>query len=49
MSLGLQDFDFKLPERFIAQHPVHPRDHSKLLVYDRATQTIQDRFFLRVR
>lgn len=45
MSLGLQDFDFKLPERLIAQHPVHPRDHSKLLVYDRATQTIQDRFF----
>ena len=45
MSLGLQDFDFELPERLIAQHPAQPRDHARLLVYDRATQRIQDRYF----
>ena len=45
MSLGLHDFDFELPERLIAQYPSHPRDHAKLLVYDRITQTIQDSFF----
>ena len=39
------DFDFELPERLIAQYPSHPRDHAKLLVYDRITQTIQDSFF----
>ena len=45
MSLGIHDFDFELPERLIAQQPAHPRDHAKLLVYDRATQRIQDRYF----
>lgn len=45
MSLGIHDFDFELPERLIAQEPAHPRDHAKLLVYDRATQRIQDRYF----
>tara|TARA_B100000989_G_scaffold27863_1_gene17947 strand:- start:3589 stop:4614 length:1026 start_codon:yes stop_codon:yes gene_type:complete len=45
MSLGLHDFDFELPERLIAQYPAHPRDHAKLLVYDRVTQSIQDCFF----
>lgn len=41
----LSDFDFDLPENLIAQQPVSPRDHAKLLVYDRATGTIEDRFF----
>ncbi len=45
MSLGIHDFDFELPERLIAQQPAHHRDHAKLLVYDRATQRIQDRYF----
>ena len=30
------DFDYNLPEELIAQTPVEPRDHSRLLVYDRA-------------
>ena len=45
MSLGIHDFDFHLPERLIAQQPAHPRDHAKLLVYDRATQHIQVSYF----
>jgi S-adenosylmethionine:tRNA ribosyltransferase-isomerase len=41
----LSDFDFNLPENLIAQQPVSPRDYAKLLVYDRATATIEDRYF----
>lgn len=29
------DFDYFLPEELIAQTPIEPRDHSRLLVYDR--------------
>ena len=45
MSLGIQDFDFELPQELIAQHPASPRDHARLLVYARATATLEDRFF----
>lgn len=31
------DFDYALPQELIAQTPMEPRDHSRLLVYDRAT------------
>lgn len=31
------DFSFDLPQKLIAQHPASPRDHSRLLVIDRAT------------
>ena len=42
MSLDLRtrNYDYDLPEGFIATSPVHPRDHAKLLVYDRKTGTI---------
>jgi len=33
----LSDFDYFLPEELIAQHPIEPRDHSKLLVLDKNT------------
>lgn len=33
-------YDFHLPDELIATHPAHPRDHAKLLVYERATDTI---------
>ena len=42
MSLDLltENYDYELPEEFIATTPVYPRDHAKLLVYDRKTDTI---------
>ena len=39
------DFDYELPEELIAQTPIEPRDHSRLLVYHRNTQTIEHRHF----
>lgn len=33
-------FDYKLPKRFIAQEPISPRDHSKLMVYDSSKDLI---------
>lgn len=42
MSLDLhtENYDYALPEGYIATTPVYPRDHAKLLIYDRKTDTI---------
>ena len=45
MSYTLDDFDYDLPDNLIAQEPVHPRDHARLLIYDRATGQITDDHF----
>jgi S-adenosylmethionine:tRNA ribosyltransferase-isomerase len=42
------DFDYLLPPDRIAQSPAVPRDHSRLMVLDRATQTWQHRQFFEV-
>ena len=39
-ELLTKNYDYELPEGFIATTPVHPRDHAKLLVYDRSTDTV---------
>ncbi len=39
------DFDYHLPESFIAQHPIEPRDASRLLVLHRGDGTIAHRIF----
>ena len=39
------DFNYDLPEELIAQTPVEPRDHSRLLVYHRKTGQIEHRHF----
>lgn len=39
------DFLYDLPESQIAQTPVEPRDHSRLLVYDRKTKSIEHKHF----
>lgn len=41
----LSDFDYHLPEDLIAQSPASPRDHAKLLIYDRQTLSIKDDYF----
>jgi S-adenosylmethionine:tRNA ribosyltransferase-isomerase len=42
---SVEEFDYHLPEERIAQHPVMPRDSSKLLVFDPASNAIQDDHF----
>lgn len=39
------DFYYELPEELIAQHPVEPRDASRLLVYDRQSGRIEHKIF----
>jgi S-adenosylmethionine:tRNA ribosyltransferase-isomerase len=41
----LSDFDFILPDELVAQTPARPRDHARLLIYDRKTNTITDDYF----
>ncbi|MEQ8673377.1 MAG: tRNA preQ1(34) S-adenosylmethionine ribosyltransferase-isomerase QueA [Aggregatilineales bacterium] len=43
--MKLDSFDYELPESFIAQEPVEPRDTSKLMVLDRVSQMIEHRHF----
>lgn len=43
--MKLADFDFKLPNELIAQTPANPRDHARLLVYERQTKKITDDYF----
>lgn len=46
MSYRLEDYSFELPESLIAQTPVEPRDHSRLLVLHRSSGKIEHRRFL---
>ena len=39
------DFNYELPERLIAQHPMEPRDHSRLMVLHRDSGRIEHRHF----
>ena len=39
------DFWYDLPEELIAQQPAEPRDSSRLLVYDRATKSVEHKHF----
>ena len=39
------DFDYDLPEELIAQTPVEPRDHSRLLVYHRSSGQTEHKHF----
>lgn len=39
------DFDYDLPQELVAQHPMEPRDHSRLLVVDKKTGEIEHKHF----
>lgn len=45
MEMKRQDFYYDLPQELIAQEPLEPRDHSRLLVLDRKTGQREDRHF----
>ena len=44
-ELQTQSYDFELPSKLIATHPASPRDHAKLLVYDRKADKITHAYF----
>ena len=44
-DLTLTDFDYDLPPERIAQTPLEPRDSSRLMVIDRAADTVSHRVF----
>ncbi len=43
--MNTSDFDYNLPESFIAQTPIEPRDASRLLVLHRDTGALEHRVF----
>ncbi|MGF1655400.1 MAG: tRNA preQ1(34) S-adenosylmethionine ribosyltransferase-isomerase QueA [Verrucomicrobiales bacterium] len=43
--MKLSDFDYELPEELIARYPLPRRDASRMMVINRATQTIEHRLF----
>lgn len=45
MMLKTSDFDYNLPKERIAQTPMEPRDHARLLVYQRANDSITHKHF----
>ena len=45
MPYLVKDFDYNLPLELIAQKPVKPRDHSRLLLLTKLTGTIEHKYF----
>lgn len=43
--MRVEDFDYELPKKLIAQHPLRERSDSRLLVVDRSTGVIEHRSF----
>lgn len=44
-ALLTSSYDFFLPKELIATHPAYPRDSARLLVYNRATETLSHHYF----
>ncbi len=44
--MDIQQFDYQLPSKYIAQKPIHPRNCARMMVLDRASGQIRhDRFY----
>ena len=43
--MKLSDFYYDLPKELIAQHPAEPRDHARLMLYDRQSGDVQHKYF----
>ncbi len=48
ITLKTSDFDYFLPPELIAQSPVEPRDHSRLMVVNRRDGSIEHRHFFEI-
>jgi len=46
--MKLSDFNYNLPQNFIAQKPTKPRDHCRLLILDRETGDIKHKKFFEI-
>ncbi|MDD5760585.1 MAG: tRNA preQ1(34) S-adenosylmethionine ribosyltransferase-isomerase QueA [Candidatus Pacebacteria bacterium] len=46
MNISL--FDYHLPKELIAQEPIEPRDHSRLLILNRKTRVIEHKHFYNI-
>ncbi len=46
--MKISDFDYKLPDKLIAQVPTEPRDHSRLMVLYRNSRTIEHHHFFEI-
>lgn len=43
--MKLTDFSYELPKELIAQHPAEPRDHARLMLYDKKTGVVEHKHF----
>ena len=46
--MKVSDFDFELPKDLIAQTPVSPRNHSRLMIVDRKSKEIKHDYFFNI-
>jgi len=46
--MKLSDFNYDLPEELIAQTPITPRDHSRLLKLERQTGLLEEAHFYNI-
>lgn len=46
--MKVSDFDYELPSKFIAQTPMEPRDHSRLMVLHRTRKSIEHCLFYEI-
>ncbi len=46
--MNLSEFDYPLDKNLIAQEPITPRDHSRLLILDRKRKTIEHKYFYQI-
>lgn len=48
VSTKLVDYDYHLPEELIGQKPKEPRDHSKLMIVNRESETLEHKKFFNI-
>ena len=48
LYMNLSDFDYDLPQELIAQTPIEPRDHSRILKLDKDSWNIEESKFYEI-